>query len=201
MTGPRTIGRRLLPTLGVVAVLALAAGCGGTSGEPGTGGTDESAAATAIRAATLRPGEAVPAPTGKAVLTLTGLVSAPNKGATIVLDQTAVDRLGQVQVTVYEPWIKKEATFRGAWLADVLKVAGIPDTATSLHVTALDDYGVDLSVADVRAGGILLATKAGDGSAIPVADGGPTRIVFLAGLAAGANADQWIWSLKTIEVR
>jgi hypothetical protein len=34
-----------------------------------------------------------------------------------------------------------------------------------------------------------------------VADGGPTRIVFAKGVKSGANADQWIWSLKTIEVR
>ena len=60
---------------------------------------------------------------------------------------------------------------------------------------------MSLSLADVRAGGILLATGDGSGAHIPIADGGPTRIVFLKGLPAGANADQWVWSLKTIDVR
>ena len=77
-----------------------------------------------------------------------------------------------------------------------------PDPAAqTVHVTALDDYQVDLSIADVRAGGVLLATRDGEGRAIPLEDGGPTRIVFAANVPAGASADQWIWSLSTIDVR
>jgi hypothetical protein len=195
--------RRRRPALGLVAVLALAAACGGTAapGPPGVGAGSDRSASTVVRAATLRPGQPVPAPKGKTVLTVTGLVATRNTGSTIALDQTTIDRLGQVQVTVYEPWIKAETTFRGVWLADLLKVVAAAPTAASLRVTALDDYRVELTAADVRAGGILLATKAGDGSAIPVADGGPTRIVFVPGTESGANADQWIWSLKTIEIR
>jgi hypothetical protein len=80
-------------------------------------------------------------------------------------------------------------------------VAGVGPDATHAHVVALDDYAVDLSLADVRAGGIILATRAGDGSAIPIDKGGPTRIVFMDGVKAGANADQWVWSVKTIDVQ
>jgi hypothetical protein len=40
-----------------------------------------------------------------------------------------------------------------------------------------------------------------DGSPIPVAEGGPTRIVFRDGIPAGNNSEQWIWSLSTIEVQ
>jgi hypothetical protein len=207
MTSSPATRTRLLsrcgPALGVAAVLSLAVACGGPAAAPtatGVGaGTDQ--ASTVVRAATLLPGQPVPAPKGKTVLTITGLVSATNHGSSIVLDQTAIDRLGQVQVTVYEPWVKAEVAFRGVWLADLLKVVADAPGAAGLRVTALDDYRVELTAADVRAGGILLATKAGDGSAIPVADGGPTRLVFVKGTKSGANADQWIWSLKTIEIR
>jgi hypothetical protein len=41
----------------------------------------------------------------------------------------------------------------------------------------------------------------GDGGAIPIAEGGPIRIVFADGVASGANANQWIWSVTTIDVR
>ncbi len=196
--------RRWGSALGVVAVLALAAACGGTAATPAAGrgvggGADQSS--TIVRAATLLPGQPVPAPTGKTVLTITGLVSTTNHGSSIAFDQSAIDRLGQVRITVYEPWIKADAAFRGVWLADLLKVVAAPSAGARLRVTALDDYRVELTAADVRAGGILLATKAGDGSAIPVADGGPTRLVFVKGVKSGANADQWIWSLKTIEIR
>jgi hypothetical protein len=202
------IGSRLLsrsrPVLGVIAALALTAACGGAAATPSASGSRSTAGlagATLVRAATLLPGQSVPVPTGKPVLTLTGLVSATNQGAAIVLDQATIDQLGQVEVTVYEPWIKQETSFRGVWLADLLKVAAVAPAAGSLRITALDDYRVELTMADLRAGGILLATKTGDGSAIPVADGGPTRIVFGKGIKSGANADQWIWSLKTIDVR
>jgi hypothetical protein len=207
MTSSPATRTRLLsrwgPALGVAAVLTLAAGCGGSAAAPPATGVGAGAdqPATVVRAATLLPGQAVPTPTGKTVLTITGQISAPNHGSSIALDQTAIDRLGQVQVTVYEPWVKAEVTFRGVWLADLLKVIAARPAEAGLRVTALDDYRVELPAADVRAGGILLATKAGDGSAIPVADGGPTRIVFVKGMKSGANADQWIWSLKTIEIR
>ena len=206
MNSPPAVRCRLLvrvPTLAAAVALVLSAGCGSTS-DSGTvvpAGMAGPAAATVVRAPTLRAGQPVPVPKGKRVLTLTGLVSAKNVGSDVVLDQTALDQLGLVQISVYEPWVKQDVDFRGVWLLDLLEVAGMPDSATTLRITALDDYIATLKVADVRAGGILLATKAGDGSAIAVADGGPTRIVYLPGVPAGANADQWIWSVKTIEIR
>ena len=47
----------------------------------------------------------------------------------------------------------------------------------------------------------LLATSDAAGAEIPVDEGGPTRIVFQEGTAAGRNADQWIWSLRTLDAR
>lgn len=209
MTRTFVVGRlpaaRPLRRLGVVAaLLALAAGCGGssattsTSSDPGAG---PSGSSTVLRAATLRPGQPVPQPVGKPVLTLTGKVSAKNQGSAIALDRDGLGKLGLVQVRVYEPWIKQNVDFRGVWLRDLLDVAGAAADASKVRITALDDYRVDLTMADVRAGGILLATTAGDGAQIPIDKGGPTRIVFLKGVKAGANADQWIWSLKTIDVQ
>jgi hypothetical protein len=195
---------RVLPGLAIIAVvLTLSAGCSSSAAtDPGsTAGPDRSGAPVVVRAATLRPGERLPAPAGEAVLTLTGRLSAANHGRPVPLDLASVARLRQVEVHVYEPWVKQNLDFRGVWLQDLLNAAGLAAGATTLRITALDDYSVSLSLADVRAGGILLATGTGTGSHIPVADGGPTRIVFLKGLPAGANADQWIWSLKTIDVR
>jgi hypothetical protein len=96
---------------------------------------------------------------------------------------------------------KQRMSFQGVWLADVLAAAGVDGGATGLHLTALDNYQVDLPIADVRAGGVLLATRNGDGGATPIAEGGPIRIVFADGAEAGANANQWIWSLTTMDVR
>ena len=48
---------------------------------------------------------------------------------------------------------------------------------------------------------IFLATRTGDGAALPIEEGGPTRIVFADGLADRFSPDMWIWNIETIEVR
>jgi hypothetical protein len=186
----------------VVCLLALAGACG--SGPGTTGAAPEPTAAVfsseVISAARLRAGQAVPAPAEKPVFTMSGQISVTNQDGALVFDQPTVEQLGVQQVKLYEPWVKKDLVFRGVWLQDLLAVAGVAPGATRVHITALDDYAVDLTVADIKAGGIMLATRAGDGSAIPIDEGGPTRIVFMDSVEAGANADQWVWSIKSIEV-
>jgi hypothetical protein len=205
VAGGRPLGR-LLPAAAVFMVLALSVGCSSSAPEPDPGvgpgtGVGGSPQPTVLRAATLLPGQAVPAPAGKPLLLVTGDISAANRGATIALDRKGIEQLSVVKVRVYEPWVKEDVEFRGVWLQDLLAVAGAAADAKTVRITALDDYTVDLALADVRAGGILLATSAGDGADLPIDKGGPTRIVFVAGTKAGANADQWIWSLKSIDVR
>lgn len=202
-TFARRWSARVLPALGLAAALAATAGCGGAGApsSPAAPGDSSSQAPEIVRAATLRAGQPVPVPAGKALLTLTGKVSAVNKDSAVALDRAGLAQLGLVQVRVYEPWVKQTLDFRGVWLADLLKVAGADSDVSTVRVSALDDYFVDLRMSDIQAGGILLATEAGDGTQIPIEKGGPTRIVFLNGVRAGANADQWIWSLKTIDAR
>jgi hypothetical protein len=132
---------------------------------------------------------------------MTGAISVTNQGSALLLDQRTLESLGVVQAEMYEPWTKKNTTFRGVWLKNLVAVAGVPTGASWLHIVALDDYAVDLALSDVRAGGVLLATRMQDGSAIPIDQGGPVRVVFLDGVKAGANPDQWIWSIKEITVR
>jgi hypothetical protein len=182
----------------VAGVLTLAAGCGGQATTQTT--TTERKAnpsASALSPATLKPGDAVPSPAGKPVFTITGKIAVES----LAFDLATVERIATYEVRLYEPWTKQNMTFRGVWLQDLLAVAGAEPDATRVHFVALDDYTVDLTMADIRAGGIMLATRAGDGSALPVDKGGPTRIVFLNGVKSGANADQWIWSIKAIDVQ
>ncbi len=201
------ISVRVALALGLVAVLAVLPACGtdpATSAAPASPASPEvvpTQAPAVLAPPTVVPGDTLPAPKGDTVLTLTGKIGSKNASETLRLDPALLDEFGLVRVSVWEPWIKQDMQFQGVWLADVLKVAQADGSATSIHVTALDDYQVDLSIADVMAGGIMLATRTGDGAAIPIEDGGPTRIVFVSGNLAGASADQWIWSLSTIDVR
>jgi hypothetical protein len=155
--------------------------------------------AAAISPTVLRPGQPIPKPKGEPVLALLGKIGAVNDGRALRFDTSTLEQLGLVKVTVYEPWVKKNLDFQGVWLADVLKLAQTTPDARGIHLTAMDDYQVDLSMGDIQTGRVLLATKAGDGSPLPIEAGGPTRIVFVQG--NGVSADQWIWSLKDIDVR
>jgi hypothetical protein len=178
-----------------LATIALLSGCAGGD-EPDSSAP---AAPVVLRAATLLPGQPLPDTTGTPLLTVTGVDAADGTG-TVAFDRGRLDRLSQVELRTYEPWVKQTLTFRGVWLADVLTVAGA-EGAASVRVTALDDYAVTLTRADLSGGGVLLATGDATGAALPLEDGGPTRIVFRSGSASGANADQWIWSLRTVDAR
>jgi hypothetical protein len=89
--------------------------------------------------------------------------------------------------------------FEGVLLSDLLAVAGVPDSASKVSLTALDDYKVDFKVADVRSSQMLLATKA-DGKHMTVDRSGPIRIVFPDGSNLGRNPDLWIWSVSAMKV-
>jgi hypothetical protein len=183
---------------GVLAVAAIAGsllslgGCAGTATAP-----EVAPSAVQVSAMPLT----IPDPSGKAVLTLSGKIGAANQGEAMVLDDTAMDGLRKVDLTVSDPFEKRKISYKGVWLSDLLRAAEVAADARKLQMTALDDYVVELTMDEVRSGGIFLAVSNADGSAIPVADGGPTRIVFADGTASGNNSDQWIWSLVTIEVQ
>jgi hypothetical protein len=185
-----------------VALLGLVTACGGESATQTAGPAPAATQALGIviSPVTLKFGQSIPLPTGKPVFTMSGAITASNKGGTLVFDRSTVERIGVHQVRMYEPWNKENEDFRGVWLQDLIAVAGVEPQAVKLHIVALDDFTVDLTLADIRAGGIMLATRNGDGSLIPIDKGGPTRIVFMDGVKAGVNPDQWVWSIKTIDV-
>ena len=195
---------RLVASLAAAATVVLLAACGSSAGSDGgtaggSGGAD--AQPVAVSKASLVPGQQIPVPPGAPALTVTGELSGANHRGTVELDVATLNAMGLVQVEVYEPWEKERLSFRAVDLADVLAVAGIGRDATSLHLTALDDYEVDLTMDEIRTGGILVATQTGSGQPLPVENGGPSRIIFTDGTKAGAASEQWIWSLKSIEVR
>jgi hypothetical protein len=189
-----------LTTRAVVVATAIGLAAGGCA-HPSPVAAARSAAVVVTTPAPRAPDERLPAPAGDPVLTITGRVDRTNVDHALRLDEHGLDALGRIRIELYEPWVKQRMSFQGVWLADVLDAAGIDRDANGLHLTALDNYQVDLSIAEVREGGVLLATRNGDGGAIPIADGGPIRIVFADGVESGANANQWIWSLTTIDVR
>jgi DMSO/TMAO reductase YedYZ molybdopterin-dependent catalytic subunit len=170
-------------------VLALAmTGCGGSN----TSNAMPASFATG-------PAAPVPTPSGKPVLTITGAVTNHNEDSALVFDLSALDAMATVTTTMYEPFVKKDIKFTGIPMVNLLARAGVSPTATKVQLHALDDYRVELKVSDLADPHILLATKADD-ARIPVAGGGPIRLIFPADSAVGKNRDVWIWSIDSLAV-
>ena len=192
----RTTARALRLAL-VMGALVTATACG----TAGSGGAKGPAAAVVVSPPSIRPGQTVPAPEKPAVLTVTGKISATNRGGTLQLDAPTLDALGRQQVTVYEPWVRETLVFQGLWLTDLLHVAQADNAARSLHLSALDGYQIDLAMADIDTGTFFVDTHTGDGGPIPVAAGGPVRILIVDGASSEATDARWIWSMSTIDVQ
>jgi hypothetical protein len=133
------------------------------------------------------------------VLTVSGDIGTANKGKELELDLASLEQMRRVRVEAAEPFLKRRVMFEGVLLSDLLAVAGVPDSASKISLTALDDYKVDFKMADVRSSQMLLATKA-DGKHMPVDRSGPIRIVFPDSSSLGRNPDLWIWSVASMKV-
>lgn len=193
-----TVGRRsaavrvaLVSTTVIVAV-----GCG--TAEPAV---PAASAPSVVRAPDADASVIPDTPVAEPLLTITGKVAATNGAGGLGLDREQLDRLGLLAISVNDPWAKQRIGLQGVWLRDLVALARPDAAATSLHLTALDDYQIDLSLADVRRQPIFLATRTGDGAVLPVEEGGPTRVVFADDLALTYSPDLWIWNIEKIEVR
>jgi hypothetical protein len=183
---------------GLAAALALfgstMAGCAGDGEAPAGEGAAAGPTPTALPLT-------IPEPKGASLLTISGKIGAGNQGDAMVLDGSAVAGLAKLDLSFTDPFQKKALALKGVWMADLLAAADVADDATSIHMTALDDYVIDFTMAEVRAGGMFLAVADHQGEPLTIENGGPTRVVFVDGTPAGANSDKWIWSLSTIEVQ
>jgi hypothetical protein len=152
-----------------------------------------------LDAGSLIAGQPVLPPKGRVVLTLSGAIGAHNRGRTLVLDLPTLERMRTVRLVANEPFLKRRVTFTGVLVRDLLAVAQVPRSARKVQMTALDDYQVDFSLADVASSQMLLATRA-DGRPMPVARQGPIRIVFPDDAKLGRNSDLWIWSVSQMRL-
>jgi hypothetical protein len=192
------VGRSIrLVVVALVAALAVSA-CGKDEETP-KAATPSPSTPLVVDDGSLAAGEKVSPPEGEVVLTVTGDIGEVNKGKKLELDLASLEKMRRVRLEAAEPFLKRRVMFEGVLLSDLLAVAGVPDSASTVSLTALDDYKVDFKVADVRSSQMLLATKA-DGKHMPVDRSGPIRIVFPDSSSLGRNPDLWIWSVSSMKV-
>lgn len=148
------------------------------------------------RAATL------PQPTGPVILRVTGAIENRNEPEAAAFDRAMLEALGTATVTTSTSWTDGTPTFEGVPLAAILDAVGA--TGSTLHAVAVNDYAIDLDVAEVRKYPVLAAMKQ-DGRELRLRDRGPLWIVYprddYPELRPERNDYKWIWQLKQIDVQ
>lgn len=152
----------------------------------------------------LTPGDAIPAPSGDVVLTVDGNISQKNVGEELQFDMTTLEKMGLVKYDVDDPFVKKNIIYTGVLLSRILEVAGAPKDTEVITLTALDDYSVDMKVADAIKWPFMAATEA-DGEYMPIDKNGPLLTVIpyndFPELDHLTYDSIWVWSLYKITVK
>lgn len=145
---------------------------------------------------------ALEAPKQKVVLSLTGKVTRHNAGEQVDFDMDQLAALPQHSFTTHTPWDKQERQFSGPLLRDVLAAAGAH--GETLLAIALNDYKVNIPVADARRYDVIIARTV-DSQAMRVRDRGPLFIVYPYDTDAQLRRDLYFarsaWQLRRIDVQ
>ncbi len=132
----------------------------------------------------------------KAVLTVSG------KDKKQTFSMAALKALPQQTIVTKTPWYPDSVKFTGPLLRDVLALAKVK--GADISAIALDDYKVQIPMADAQQYDMILAHKIND-EAIPVKTKGPLFVVYpydsKPELQALRFYERSIWQLKALTVK
>ena len=126
-------------------------------------------------AASARAAEALPSPSGKPILTVSGKVTNRNTDDSASFDRDMLERLGLEGFQTTTPWYTGPVRFEGVPMTRLLEAVGA--SGTTITAVALNDYTTQLPISDFARYGTILALKR-DGAYMPVRDKGPLFIVY-----------------------
>jgi hypothetical protein len=152
---------------------------------------------------TLSPGvRAVEAPTGPVLLTITGAIAVTNQNGTLQLDQAALDALPKTVIRTETPWTEGLVEFEGVSLKDLLALAGAKGEV--LTATAINDYAVDIPMADADDPQVIVAIRL-NGALMRVRDKGPLWVIYpltdKPELDTEITKSKMIWQLNRLDIR
>lgn len=144
---------------------------------------------------------ALPTPSGKKVLSITGRIGAPNQGTNAVFDMAMLESLGLVTLRTTTPWFTGEVVFEGVPMTTLMDAIGA--SGEKLMVFALNDYTTEIPMADFAKYKPILAVKR-DGRYMPVSDKGPLFIVYPFDSSAELKSQKFYsrsaWQIARMEV-
>ena len=119
--------------------------------------------------------EALPTPSGKPILVVSGNIAQANADGEARFDRDMLEALGTVTFETTTPWDKERVRYEGVPLGRLLDRIGA--SGSRLVAVALNDYSAELPVEDVRRYEVILALRR-NGEYMPVQSRGPLFIVY-----------------------
>jgi hypothetical protein len=156
-----------------------------------------------VTTGTLKAGAKIPAPQGAVILTVTGKIGTTNSDASIKMDLPMIESVGQVSYKVTDPFEKKDVTYQGVLMSDLLALWQVSKDATSIHVVALDDYSVDVPIGDLTKFPVIFALRE-DSQYMPVSTHGPAMLVYPYNdyqFDPAVYNNYWAWQIKSMDIR
>lgn len=145
--------------------------------------------------------QALERPKGRVVLTVSGRIGIRNAEKTAEFDMAMLAALPQHTFSTKTPWYPEAHKFTGPLVRDVLAAVGAQ--GKNLRAIALNDYKVDLPVADALKFNLVLA-RLMDDKPMPVRDKGPLFIIYPFDADEALRNERYYsraaWQLKAIDV-
>ncbi len=144
----------------------------------------------------------LPPASGPVLLTVTGAIARTNAPGRAEFDRAMLEALGVESLTTSSSWTDGVQRFEGVRASKVLAAVGARGNA--VRATAVNEYVAEIAVETIEAYPVLLALRQ-NGDVLTARDKGPIWIVFprddYPWLDDPRVDLQWVWQLKTIDVR
>ena len=155
----------------------------------------------AVAAVTSLQAQEITAPTGDAILTITGGIAVTNVGETLVFDLDSLMALPSEIVETETIWTTDIQKFKGVSLVTLVTLIGADDG--ELLATAINDYTVSIPISDAIEGGPIIAYMLND-QEMSVRDKGPLWLIYPYDSSPDYRTEvvysRSIWQLDRIEL-
>jgi hypothetical protein len=149
------------------------------------------------------PAQALDAPSGKVVLTVTGQITVRNTPDGAIFDMAMLEKLPQTSFHTKTPWYPEPRKFTGVRLRDLLAALGAQGRS-SVSAAALNDYRSVIPAEDWTDYDVLIAWHLDDQPML-VRDKGPLVVIYPfdahAKLRTAVRYGRAVWQLKALDVR
>lgn len=139
-------------------------------------------------------------PEGNVILSITGSISTTNAEGRADFDRQMLEALEWQTVSSYTRWTDGVQSFEGVPLSAVLRRVGA--SGEKVIASALNDYKVEIPLADAEAYSVLLAMKQ-NGEWMRVRDKGPIWIIYPydnVDRILDVHANRMVWQLRSLGI-